>query len=165
MLTGVAGAIGLANIARDLLAWHQLFVDLIDAWQQFVRPVASALFGWFFALFNIDMPDIWKDYLSVGVLTMVGGARVALYAETEYETTVITDVWGHEDVEFWTRVIPWMIAFLLAWPLAFTIYLVAVFRMFDFSSALKETYYIGSTFIYFLILLMINYVLVNRVFG
>lgn len=64
----VIGAIGLLSLIDGLLTFHRWIDQWIDAWQATTRPIWEFAFGWIFAFFNMDIPPLFCDYLTVGVI-------------------------------------------------------------------------------------------------
>lgn len=74
-LSGGLGAVGLANMLRDLLSWQDFFADILDAWDRIVRPLEAVLFGWIDPLLPFPAPSWLHDYLLLGLLFAGGALR------------------------------------------------------------------------------------------
>ena len=78
-LSSIAGAVGLASLFRDIVAWKAFFVDLIDAWQKIARPISDFLFGWIFRLIDVPFPVLLQDYLMISIILTGGIVRMCVY--------------------------------------------------------------------------------------
>ncbi|MEQ1865759.1 MAG: hypothetical protein ABL996_14055 [Micropepsaceae bacterium] len=160
-VTGMAGALSLSNILHDAIAWHEFFRVFGEAWAEVMRPLVTFLFSWLFDFFKFEIPSFVKDYLAIGLISMIGSGRVAYYAESGGTDSVATGWFNSNEFAFWLRIFFWALILLTLWPIGIVMYVAMSFAERNFEDAVKETYFIGSTYLYFGLLLVINYVLMH----
>jgi hypothetical protein len=78
-LSGLAGAVGLINLFRDLIEWRGLFNGVADLWREYVTSTMALLFSWVGPLLRIELFPAFYDYLVIGILMALGVPRYALW--------------------------------------------------------------------------------------
>lgn len=138
----LAGAVSLLGLVRDVGVWQEDIGLWIDAFRSFSRPVAELLFGWIASLFGWEFPDWLKDYLIVGIVSAGGGLRGNFArGDKDYISSFIGD--------------------FLMWPIGLGVSLsFIVFRLSTSTLGRKYRAAYLSAFIYFAIILAVNFGLI-----
>lgn len=137
-----AGAVSLLGLIRDIGTWQEDIGLWVDVFRSFTRPVADFLFGWIAALFGWDFPNWLKDYLIVGIVSAGGMVRGNFArGDRDHITAAIIGA--------------------TLWPAAVVISLISlIWKSKSSIRGRKFAAAFASTFIYFAILLAINYGLI-----
>jgi hypothetical protein len=138
-ILSVGGALTLANMVKELVAWAEVLKAIFEGWSEFVQyylwPVAVFLFGWAFELIQIELTPFWKDYVTIGILFSLGFFRhfVLLLRRIDEESDADLEEYGDRVlIPFpvylnpalkWT---PFVLALLspLAWPITLCVFMV-----------------------------------------
>lgn len=151
-LLAIAGAFSLIGLIKDMLTWQHDVGLWIDAFRAFTRPIVTFLFGWIPAIFNISFPGLAKDYLTVGLVCLSAFARSLIYqGASRKDIGDIYDILGIAILVFVS---------ILLWPI---VLLLTPFWYFISSSDdndRKAVRVFASVFIYFAVIIAINYGLV-----
>ena len=65
----VLGGLGLLGLVDQAISWQRQLGQWIMAWSNFSDRVAEFTFGWLVDLLPFTMPAIWKDYVTMSLLT------------------------------------------------------------------------------------------------
>lgn len=107
-IAGVLGAFSLAAFAGHYgdIGWRGILLTLIEGWDHYVRPSTAWLLdvtvvAWIQSLFHIHivLPQLAKDYFSVGFILGLSWIRAARWAHAHFVQTIRAIVRNPADVE------------------------------------------------------------------
>ena len=106
-LAGILGAFSLAAFAGHYfdIGWRGLLQEAINGWDNCVRPVTAwfldatlvACIRWLFHI-RIELPQLLKDYLSVGLILCLSWVRASHWAHAHFGQTIKAIVHSPKDV-------------------------------------------------------------------
>ena len=70
------GAFGILALIDGLLQLPKYLAQWVSAWQSITRPIWEIIIGWGFHIFNMELPVLISDYLTMGVITAAASMRV-----------------------------------------------------------------------------------------
>ena len=168
------GVLGIFSVVGTFLSLEENIALTLEAWRAVTRPIWDFLLGWAFELFSYDVPWWLKDYLTVGLVTCSMVFRRL--------TTSIRDAWrlsiGFEvfdkskSREYVSRVLirnahRFLLNMLLLWP---WIWFKNLYRSKariekmdkrEIEADRKQRFIFIETLVYALILISVNYVLIE----
>lgn len=168
---GIAGAVGLLNIFKNVVEWRSFFLGLIYWWQQYITPLSEAAFSWMPLVWPFGWPPWGYDYIVFSLLFGLGGARIAVPGVFSGEESDFMPVRGsliYRQAVYLARGIGWITAMLvtiaLLWPLFIALF-IFVFVAEKVTGGkislhmLRIAFMFFSPFIYFCIFVLLNYAL------
>ena len=108
----MVGAIGIAGLADDIIAWRGFIADAVAGWNFVVRPAMDFLFGWAFDLLGWHYPEWAKDL--AGLYFIIAGAHMRLLsyvASDSYGYETVTDIQPLKNMPVLVRALR-----AVAWP-------------------------------------------------
>ena len=85
-IAGFLGALQLVSLLREIIAWKQFILEMVQFWVAITRPLAEFLFSWLYRLFSIEISDFLLDYTVFGVVLFMGQIRNILLSSAAAKT-------------------------------------------------------------------------------
>ncbi|MEL7464858.1 MAG: hypothetical protein AAFN79_12365 [Pseudomonadota bacterium] len=140
------GAMGIFSIVGNFMTLEENIYQTLEAWRSVTRPIWDFLLGWLFEWVGWKMNSHLKDYLTMATITTAALLRVQIYLRDH-----IKDVFTSKLAN---------ILFLgFTWPIVLTMSVPLLIYEGEYKDN-NTLFVFFETFLYFLVLLAINYVFI-----